>query len=89
MADGQTLKVVGIGDVCIDLPNGTKQTHALLKNTVYTPDMASTLISVGHLDRANCSITFWKGMCTIWNLKDHIRGTIPMANNLYCLVSTS
>jgi hypothetical protein len=86
-ADGRTLKVVGIGDVRIDLPNGPKRTPALLKNTVYAPDMAFTLISVGRLDKGNCSVTFQKGMCTICNPEGHIMGTIPRANSLYCLIT--
>jgi hypothetical protein len=63
--DGQTLKAVRIGDVRIDLPNGSKQMPTLLKGTVYALDMAFTLISVGRLDKADCLVTFQKGMCTI------------------------
>jgi hypothetical protein len=87
--DGWTLKAVGIGDVCIDLPNGSKQTPALLKDAVYAPRMAFTLISVSCLDKADCSVIFRKGMCTIRNPKDHIMGTFPMANGLYRLVNAS
>ena len=86
-ADGQSLKAVGIGDLRIDLPNGTKQTSALLKDTVYAPDMAFTLISVGHLNKADCSVTFQKRMCTIRNPEGRIMGTIPMENSIYCLVN--
>ena len=86
-ADGRTLKAVGIGDVRIDLPNGSKRTPALLKDTVYAPDMAFTLISISRLDQANCSVTFRKGMCTIRNPNGRIMGTIPRANGLYRLVN--
>jgi hypothetical protein len=85
--DGRTLKAVRIGDVCIDLPNGSKQTPALLKDTVYAPDMAFTLISIGCLDQANCSVTIKREMCTIWNSDGCIMGTIPRANGLYCLIN--
>ena len=87
-ADRRTLKAVGIGDVRIELPNGPKRTPALLKDAVYAPGMAFTLISVGRLDKADCSVTFQKGMCTIRNPEGRIMGTIPMANGLYCLVNT-
>jgi hypothetical protein len=60
-ADGQILKAVGIGDVPINLPNGSKQTPALLKEAVYSPEMAFTLISVGHLDQADCTVNLRKG----------------------------
>ena len=85
-ADRWTLKaVVGIGDVCIELTNGCKQTPALLKDTVYAPRMAFTLISVGHLDKADSSVTFLKGMCTIQNPEECIMHTILMANGYIIL----
>jgi hypothetical protein len=86
-ADSRTLKAVGIGDVRIELPNGPKQTPALLKDTVYAPGMAFTLISVGRLDKADCSVTFQKGMCTFQNPEGQIMGTITMANSLYRLAN--
>ena len=43
-ADGQTLQAAGIGDVCVDLPNGNKWTSTLLKNTVYTLKMTFTVV---------------------------------------------
>jgi hypothetical protein len=52
-ADGCSLKAVGIGDVPIELPNGSKRTPTLLKNVIFTPDMAFTLISVSRLDQAH------------------------------------
>ena len=64
LADGHTLRVVGIGDV---LPNGPKHTKAILKEAIYTPDMAFTLVSISWLDNAGSSVTFHKGMCTIKN----------------------
>ena len=66
-ADGHTLRAVGAGDVHIELPNGTKRTKAILKEAVYAPDMAFTLISVSWLDNAGSSIIFHKGMCIIKN----------------------
>jgi hypothetical protein len=84
-ADGCYLKALGRGDVRIELPNGSKWTPALLKNVVYSPEMAFTLISIGCLAEANGSVIFCKGMCTIKNPKGHIMGTIPHTNGLYCL----
>ena len=80
--------MVGIGDVRIELHNGPKWTPALLKDAVYAPGMAFTLISVGRLDKADCLVTFQKGVCTIQNPEGCIMGTIPMANGLYRLVNT-
>ena len=38
-ADGQTLKVVGMGDLHLDLPNGSKQMQAVFKDAVHAPKM--------------------------------------------------
>ena len=85
-ADGCTLRVVGVGDVHIELPNGLKQTKAILKEAIYAPDMAFTLISISQLDNTGSSIIFHKGMCIIKNPQGWIIATIPWADGLYCLI---
>ena len=75
--DGCTLKAAGIGDVWIDLPNGSKWTQAILKDTIYAPDMAFTLISISQLEEVDCSVTFKKDMCTIQNPSGCIIATVP------------
>jgi hypothetical protein len=45
-ADGRTLKTAGVGDLHINLPNGSEKTKTILKNAVHAPDMAFTLISI-------------------------------------------
>ena len=82
-ADGCTLKAVGIGNVRIELPNGSKHTKAMLKDVIYAPDMAFTLISISRLDNAECSVSFRKGMCTIKNPAGHTMVTIPRSDGLY------
>ena len=82
-ADGHKLKVLGKGDVRIELPNGAKHTKTILKEAIHAPDMAFTLISVGQLDDVKCSATFSGGMCTIHNPRGHTMATIPCANGLY------
>ena len=52
-ADSRRLKAIGIGDVCIELPNKSKQTPSMLKGTVHAPEMAFMLISIGCLDKAS------------------------------------
>ena len=66
-ADGCTLRAVGIGDICIELPNGPKQTKAILREAICAPDMAFTLISISQLDNVGSSIIFHKDMCIIKN----------------------
>ena len=82
-ADGQKLKVVSMGNIIIKLPNGVKHTKIHLKDTIYTPNMAFTLISVSRLDEVNGSAIFSGGMCTIKSTAGHIVTTIPRADGLY------
>ena len=55
----------GIGNVSIELSNGSGKTKCILNDTIYAPDMAFTLISVSRLDLANCSMTFTGSQCII------------------------
>ena len=82
-ADGRKLKVVRMGNVIIELPNGAKHTKIILKDAIYAPDMAFTLISVSRLDEANGSAIFSSGMCTIKSAAGCIVATIPHADGLY------
>jgi len=86
-ADGRTLKAVGMGNVRIELPNGSKRTKSMLKDVIYAPDMAFTLISISRLDEAECSVSFSKGMCTIKNPAGRTMATIPRSDGLYRVVT--
>ena len=68
-ADGRSMKAVGMGDLHIELPNGSRKTKTIFKNAIHAPEMAFTLISISRLDKAGYSITFYKGMCTIKDSK--------------------
>ena len=59
----------------------------ILKEAIYAPDMAFTLVSISQLDDAGSSITFSKGMCIIKNPNGQTMATIPWADGLYCLVN--
>ena len=76
-ANSCKLKVLGKGNVWIELPNGAKCTKTILKEAIHAPDMAFTLISVGQLDDAKCSTTLSGSMCTIHNPSGHTMATIP------------
>ena len=76
------LKVEGISDVHIELPNGTALTPALLKETVHVPNMAFTLITIGKLDHASYSVTFTNNLCTIKNSARKIIAMIPRTDGL-------
>ena len=82
-ADGRTLTTAGMGDLHIELPNGSGKTKIVFKNAIHAPDMAFTLISISRLDKAGFSISFNKGMCTIKDRSGRTIATIPSSDGLY------
>ncbi|KAJ7639588.1 hypothetical protein B0H17DRAFT_844882, partial [Mycena rosella] len=60
-ADGRSFEAVGRGDVETELPNGEFSTKATLKDALYAPWMAFTLISASRLDAAGYSLTIGNG----------------------------
>ena len=77
-ANGWKLKVLGKGNVQIELPNGAKDTNTLLKEAIHAPDIAFTLISVSQLNNMKCSAIFNRGMCTIRNPSGHTMVTFHL-----------
>ena len=59
-ADRRSLKAVGMGDLHINLPNGSKHTPAIFKNAVHAPEMAFTLLSISKLDKSDHKVVFHK-----------------------------
>jgi hypothetical protein len=88
-ADGRLVKAVGVGDLELELPNGSKRTNIIFKRAVHAPGLAFTLISISRLDKANYLVLFNKGMCTIKNPKGHVIATIPHSEGLYRITNTT
>lgn len=72
-----------MGDLEIDMPNGSKTTKMILKDAIHAPEMAFTLISISRLDKAGYQVNFKKGMCTIIDPKGQVIATIPHSEGLY------
>jgi GAG-pre-integrase domain len=85
--DGWLLIGVRMGDLHIELPNGSGKSKLLFKNAIHIPTMAFTLISISRLDKAGFTIMFNKGMCTIKNPKVQTVTTIPHIDGLYKLMA--
>ena len=88
-ADGRTIKAIGMGDMHVELPNGSKKTKTVFKNAIHAPDMAFTLISISRLDKAGYSVTFNKGMCTIRGKNGQTIATIPHSDGLYRVLGSN
>ena len=87
-ADGRILKAVGMGDLHLELPNGSKQTQVTFKNAIHAPDMAFTLLSISKLDKSNHKVIFHKQLCTIINPKGLTIAKIPHSQGLYRVLTS-
>ena len=89
-ADGSTVSAIGRGDVKIDLPFGKTHTTVTLKNTLYTPKMALTLISTTRMASAGFAVHFESKMCKIMSpLPDRkVIATIPQIGGLYSIAAS-
>ena len=68
---------IGMGDLPVELPNGSNKSKIIFKNAIHTPEMAFTLILISRLDKAGYLVTFNKGMCTVKHPKAQMIVTIP------------
>jgi len=64
-ANKQSFKVVGKGELVIDILNGVDSSQLWLTEVLYSPEVGYTLVSVGRLDENGFSVTFGNGKCTI------------------------
>src|SRR6202161_3912155 len=82
-ADGRIVKAIGMGDLHLELPNGSKTTKVIFKNAIHSPTMAFTLLSISKLDTSGHKVTFYKQMCTIQDSKGNTIARIPHLQGLY------
>ena len=68
LADGRKLPTLGVGDVEMTLPNSDKKNTVLLKEYVYAPEMAFTLISIRCITSTGTLVTFKGNLCIITHL---------------------
>jgi hypothetical protein len=86
-ADGSTISALGRGDIKVDLLLGNKYTTVTLKNTLYTPRMALTLISAHRITAAGFTVQFKNNACKILSPapKRKIIASIAQVNGLYTI----
>ncbi|OJA08978.1 hypothetical protein AZE42_13197 [Rhizopogon vesiculosus] len=88
-ADGSSISAIGHGDVLIDLPLGNTSMQVTLKDTLYTPKMAFTLISTNHIAAAGLTVHFEDKTCKILSpAPTHkVIAEIPQINGLYSITT--
>ena len=55
----------GMGDVEIQVPNGTTMSKILLRDVLYVPDMGLTVVSISHITKAGYKVEFDNDSCIV------------------------
>jgi len=76
-ANKQNLSAVGMGEMTINIPNGTDVSKLRLTEVLYAPEVGYTLVSVGKLDEKGFELTFSHGKCVICGPKGEHVGVVP------------
>jgi transposase InsO family protein len=80
-ANNRVFYATGLGNLEIDVPNGSSSTRITLKDALYAPDMTLTVISIGKIASAGYSVSFEGQECKIKNKKGKTIGRIPASTN--------
>lgn len=78
----------GRGNLRVEIPNDKGKTSPIiLRDMLYAPGMAFTLLSVPRADKNGCAMSFRWGRATIRNRDDHQIGCVPLTARLYTFTS--
>lgn len=82
-ANHRTFYATGAGDLQVDVPNGDTTTPVILRDTLYAPDMALTIISISRINDAGYDVSFHAKTrtCKISNPAGKQVGSIPANSN--------
>jgi hypothetical protein len=82
--DGHTFDANGQGKVAITIPNSDlKPSHVILKNVMYSPHLAFTLVSAALIDKKGCCLNFGNGCVEILGPNSKRVVLVPQENGLY------
>ena len=76
-ANKQMFSTIGKGELVVNIPSDSSTTQLRLKDVLYSPEVAYTLVSIGRLDEEGFFVIFGGGKCTIWDKNQELVGVIP------------
>ena len=86
--DGGTFMATRRRNLRVEIPNDKGETSPIiLRDMLYAPGMAFTLLSVPRADKNSCTVSFRWGQATIRNHDDHQIGCVPLTARLYTFMS--
>jgi hypothetical protein len=86
VANGGSFLATGMGDMSIAVPNDRLESELRLKDVLFPPNLAYTLVSIGQLDAAGFTVEFGDELCTISNPDGNIIGQVPHERGLYRVI---
>jgi hypothetical protein len=86
IANGGSFSATGMGNMTVTVPNGNLESELLLKDILFVPNLAYTLVLIGQLDAASFTIEFGNGLCTIYDADSRTIGQVLRKCGLYCIV---
>jgi Pol polyprotein, beta-barrel domain/Integrase core domain/GAG-pre-integrase domain len=84
-ADKGTFEALGIGTLVMPAKIRGRDIKIMLRDTLYTPDIAFTLISIGKCDDAGYQTVFAQQQCTIKDASGKVLLVAPKFHGLYRL----
>ena len=83
-ANNQTFKAIGKGNLRVKIPNGENFTTVTLRDVLYAPSIAFTLISLSRVDKAGYTTVIADGELHLIGRSDNtIIGRTPTRNGLW------
>ena len=81
-ANNKVFHAISMGDLQIEVLNGTMSNKVLLKDTLYVPDLCLTVVLIGRIMKAGFTVQFADDVCHIKRGDDgHIIGCILVSAN--------
>ena len=89
MADGKTIKAIGVGTVSIKLKTGNTTREGILHEVLHVPELHGSLFSVTKATALGNSVEFGRKGCTIRNRTGKIVATAARKGKLYELLTVN
>ena len=82
--DKRVFYAIGLGDLKIEVPNGTSPTSIIFKDVFHAPDMGLTIVSINHIAKAGYTVEFKDEFCVIRDKAgDQVGSILTNQNGLY------
>jgi hypothetical protein len=86
IANSGSFSATGMGNMTVTVSNGNSESELLLKDVLFAPNLAYTLVLIGQLDAAGFTIEFGNRLCIIYNADGRTIGQVLRKCGLYRII---